>query len=50
MIIVKVEKEICEEYWVKGKFYMVKVMLVVGFFYYLVDCLGDGNFIEVDIV
>lgn len=47
--IVKAEKETREEYRVKGKLYMVKVTPAVGPSYYLVDRLGDGNFIEADI-
>jgi hypothetical protein len=47
--IVKAEKETREEYRVKGKLYMVKVTPAIGPSYYLVDRLGDGNFIEADI-
>ena len=47
--IVKEEKETREEYRVKGKLYMVKVTPSIGPSYYLVDRLGDGNFVEGDI-
>ena len=47
--IVKTEKETREEFRVKGKLYMVKVTPAVGPAFYLVDNLGDGNFIEANI-
>jgi hypothetical protein len=47
--IVKRETDTREEYRVKGKLYMVKVTPTVGPANYLVDRLGDGQFIEADI-
>ncbi len=47
--IVKRESETREEYRIKGKLYMVKVTPAVGKPYYLVDRLGDGNFVEANI-
>ncbi|PKO90298.1 MAG: DUF2782 domain-containing protein [Betaproteobacteria bacterium HGW-Betaproteobacteria-10] len=44
--IVKAEKETREEFRIKGKLYMVKVTPALGPSYYLVDRLGDGNFVE----
>ena len=41
--IVKTEKETREEFRVKGKLYMVKVVPAVGAPYYLVDNDGDGT-------
>lgn len=47
--IVKTEKESREEFRIRGKLYMVKVTPAVGPTFYLVDRLGDGNFVEADI-
>lgn len=46
--IIKLERETREEYRVKGKLYMVKVIPAVGPAYYLIDRQGDGNFVEAD--
>lgn len=47
--IVKSERETREEFRIKGKLYMIKVVPAVGPAYYLVDRQGDGNFIEADL-
>lgn len=48
--IIKSEKDMREEFRIKGKLYMVKVTPSVGKPYYLVDRQGDGHFIESDTI
>lgn len=46
--IVRTETETREEYRSNGKLYMVKVTPVAGPVYYLIDQVGDGNFVQSD--